>query len=106
MNCIVTALLMHGKSAWQAVESETWKATSPSLRRNDATMAAYLILASVIFISGASAGILLTVIIGIHRGDHGKRLTGPAASNSEAFARRLLAASRGYNFPDDAGEGQ
>ena len=69
-------------------------------------MAAYLILASVIFISGASAGSLLAVITGIHRGDHGKRLTGPTASNSEAFARRLLTGSRGYNFPDDAGEGQ
>ena len=51
-------------------------------------MVAYLILASVMFMSGASAGSLLVIIIGIHRGDHGKRLTGPAASNSEAFARR------------------
>ncbi len=69
-------------------------------------MVAYLILASVVFVSGASAGSLLAVIIGIHRGDHGKRLTGPAASNSETFARRLLTGSRGYDFPDDAGEGQ
>jgi hypothetical protein len=69
-------------------------------------MVAYLILASVVFVSGASAGSLLVVIIGIHRGDHGKRLTGPAASNSELFARRLLTGSRGYDFPDDAGEGQ
>lgn len=69
-------------------------------------MMAYLILASVIFASGASAGILLVAIIGIHRGDHGKRLTGPAASNSEAFARRMLTGSRGYDFPDETGEGQ
>ena len=69
-------------------------------------MVAYLILASVVFISGASAGSLLVVIIGIRRGDHGKRLTKPTASNSEAFARRLLTGSRGYNFPDDAGEDQ
>jgi hypothetical protein len=69
-------------------------------------MVAYLILASVIFMGGASAGSLLVVIVGIRRGDHGKRLTGPTASNSEAFARRLLAGSRGYDFPDDAGEGQ
>ena len=69
-------------------------------------MVAYLILASVIFVSGASSGSLLVVIIGIRRGDHGKRLTGPAASNSEAFARRLLTGSRGYNFPENAGEGQ
>jgi hypothetical protein len=69
-------------------------------------MAAYLILASVIFISGASAASLLVVIIGIHRGDHGKRLTGPTASNSEAFTRRLLTGSRGYDLPDDVGEGK
>jgi hypothetical protein len=69
-------------------------------------MVAYLILASVIFMGGASAGSLLVVIVGIRRGDHGKRLTGPTASNSEAFARLLLADSRGYDFPDDAGEGQ
>lgn len=67
-------------------------------------MVAYLILASVVFVSGAFAGSLLAVIIGIHRGDHGKRLTGPAASNSEAFARRLLTGSRGYDLPGDAGE--
>jgi len=66
----------------------------------------YLILASVFFIGGASAGSLLVVIIGIHRGDHGKRLTGPVVTNSEAFARRLLTGSRGYDFPSDAGEGQ
>ncbi len=69
-------------------------------------MVAYLILASVIFISGASAGSLLVVIIGIRRGDNGKRLTGSAASNSEAFARGMLTGSRGYDLPGDAGEGQ
>lgn len=69
-------------------------------------MVAYLILASVIFMSGASAGSLLVVIIGIRRGDHGKRLTGQTASNSEAFTHRLLTGSRGYNFFDDAGEDQ
>jgi hypothetical protein len=69
-------------------------------------MLAYLILASVVFISGASAGSLLAVILGIHRGDHGKRLTGPTASNSEAFARRLLTGSRGYNFSENSGEDQ
>ena len=69
-------------------------------------MMACLILVSVAFMGGAFAGGLFVVIIGIHRGDHGKRLTGPTASNSEAFARRLLTGSRGYNFPDDAGEGQ
>ena len=66
----------------------------------------YLILASVVLIGGAFAGSLLVVIIGIHRGDHGKRLTGRPGSNSEVFARRLLTGSRGYDFPSDAGEGR
>ena len=69
-------------------------------------MMASLILGSVAFMGGVFAGCLLVVIIGVRRGDHGKRLTGSAASNSEAFARRLLTGSRGYDFPDDAGEGQ
>ena len=69
-------------------------------------MMAYLILVSVAFIGGAFAGGLLVVVIGIRRGDHGKRLTGPTVSNSEAFARRMLTGSRGYDSPGDAGEGQ
>jgi hypothetical protein len=69
-------------------------------------MMASLIVGSVAFMGGVFAGCLLVVIIGIRRGDHGKRLTGSAASNSEAFARRLLTGSRGYDVPGDAGEGQ
>ena len=69
-------------------------------------MMAYLILASVAFISGAFAAGLLVVIVGIRRGDHGKRLTGRPASNSEAFARRLLTGSRGYGSAGNTGEGQ
>jgi hypothetical protein len=67
---------------------------------------ASLIFGSVAFMAGVFAGCLLIVIIGIRRGDHGKRLTGPTASNSEAFVRRLLTGSRGYDFPGDAGEDQ
>ncbi len=69
-------------------------------------MMAYLILASVAFIGGAFAAALLVVIVGIRRGDHGKRLTGRPASNSEAFARRLLTGSRGYGSAGNTGEGQ
>jgi hypothetical protein len=69
-------------------------------------MMAYLILSSVAFMGGAFAGGLLVVIIGINRGDHGKRLTGRPAGNSEAFARRLLTGSRGYGSADNTGEGQ
>ena len=67
-------------------------------------MMAYLILVSVAFMGGAFAGGLLVVVIGIRRGDHGKRLTGPTVSNSEAFARRVLTGSRGYDCTSDAGE--
>jgi hypothetical protein len=69
-------------------------------------MMTYLILSSVAFIGGAYAAGLLVVILGIRRGDHGKRLTGRTAGNSEAFARRLLTGSRGYGSADDTGEGQ
>jgi hypothetical protein len=69
-------------------------------------MMACLILVSVAFMGGAFAGGLFVVIIGIHRGDHGKRLTSRPGSNSEAFARRLLTGSRGYDSFGDAGEGQ
>ena len=65
-----------------------------------------LILGSVALMGGAFAGGLLLVIIGIRRGDHCKRLTGRPGSNSEAFARRLLTGSRGYDSSSDAGEGQ
>ncbi len=65
-----------------------------------------LILGSVALIGTAFAGGLLVVIIGIRRGDHCKRLTGRPGSTSEAFARQLLAGSRGYDSPRDTGEGR
>jgi hypothetical protein len=69
-------------------------------------MMACLILASVAFMGGAFAAGLLVVILGIRRGDHSKRLTGRPASNSEAFARRLLTGSRGYGSAGNTGEGK
>jgi hypothetical protein len=68
-------------------------------------MVTCLILSSVAFMAGAVAAGLLVVVIGIHRSDHGKHLTGWPASNSEAFARRLLTGSRGYGPGDNTGEG-
>ncbi len=65
-----------------------------------------LILGSVALMGTAFAGGLLVVIIGIRRGDHCKRLTGRPGSTSEAFARQLLAGSRGYDSPRDTGEGR
>jgi hypothetical protein len=58
-------------------------------------------LIALLFIVG-----LLLAIIGIHRGDRGKRLTGRPEGPAERFARRLLTGSRGCGAPSDAGEGQ
>jgi hypothetical protein len=63
-----------------------------------------LILGSVTLMGGAFAGGLFLVILGIRRGDHGKRLIGRPGSKSEAFARRVLTGSRGYDSTSDAGE--
>ena len=65
-----------------------------------------LILGSVALMGGAFAGGLLVVILGIRRGDHGKRLTGHPSSSPETFARGLLTGSRCYDSPSDAGEDQ
>jgi hypothetical protein len=55
-------------------------------------------LLAVLFIVG-----LLLAIIGIHRGDRGKRLTGRPEGPAEGFARWLLTGSRGCDSAD-AGE--
>jgi hypothetical protein len=65
-----------------------------------------LILGSVALMGAAFAVGLLMIIVGIRRGDRTKRLTGRPGSNCEAFARRLLTGSRGYELPRDAGEGR
>jgi hypothetical protein len=46
------------------------------------------ILSSVL--AGAAAGMLLLLVIGIHRDDRAKTLTQPAHSRTEAATRRLL----------------
>ena len=58
-------------------------------------MMLHLILGSAVLLALISAGGLLLAVIGIHRSDHGKRLTGRPDGLSEAFARRLLIGSRG-----------
>ena len=55
-------------------------------------------LFAVVFIAG-----LLLAIVGIHRGDHSKRLTGRPVGRAEVFARWLLTGSRGCDRPN-AGE--
>jgi hypothetical protein len=65
-------------------------------------MTLHLVLGSVVFLAVIFAGALLLAVIGIQRGDHGKRLTGRPAGYAEAFARRLLTGSRGC----DGGDGR
>lgn len=69
-------------------------------------MLLHLILGSAVIIAGLFIAGLLLVIIGIQRGDHGKRLTGRPANWTEVLARRLLTGSRGCGAPTDAGEGR
>jgi hypothetical protein len=64
-------------------------------------MTLHLILGGVVFIAAVFAGGLLMAMIGIQRGDHGKRLTGKPSGCSEAFARWLLTGSRGCSRPED-----
>jgi len=65
----------------------------------------HLILGSVLLVAAALTIGLAVVIIGIHRSEHGKRLTGWPDGLSEAIARRLLVGSRGCDPRDDAKDG-
>jgi hypothetical protein len=66
-------------------------------------MLLHFILGSAAVLAGAFTGGLLLAIIGIRRGDSGKRLTGKPAGPIEAFARRMLTGSRGCDSRDGAG---
>ena len=65
----------------------------------------HLILGSAVLIAGFLTVGLAVVIIGIHRSEHGRRLTGRPDGLSEAIARRLLVGSRGCDPRDDAKDG-
>jgi hypothetical protein len=69
-------------------------------------MVLHLILGTVAVLAGASIGGLVLVIVGIHRSERGKRLTGLAAGPVETFTRRLLAGTRGCDDRDTTGEGR
>jgi hypothetical protein len=69
-------------------------------------MLVHFILGIVGMLSGAFVGGLLLVILGIRRGDSGKRLTGKPASGVEVLARRVLTGSRGCDSRDDAEDGR
>lgn len=60
----------------------------------------HLVLCSTVIVAGFLTTGLAVVIIGIHRSEHGKRLTSRPEGLSEAIARRLLVGSRGCRFDD------
>ena len=66
----------------------------------------HLILCSTVLVAGFLTTGLAVVIIGIHRSEHGKRLTSRPDGLSEAIARRLLVGSRGCDPRDDAKDGR
>jgi hypothetical protein len=66
----------------------------------------HLILSAVALLTGASATVLALLILGVRRGDRGKRLTGQPGSRSEMFSQRLLTGSRGCDSRDHAEESQ
>jgi hypothetical protein len=65
----------------------------------------HLILCSAVLVAGFLTVSLAVVIIGIHRSEHGKRLTGRPDCLSESIARRLFVGSRGCD-PRDAKDGR
>ena len=63
----------------------------------------HLILCSTVLVAGFLTTGLAVVIIGIHRSEHGKRLTSRPDGLSEALARRLHDGSRGCRPGDTEG---
>ena len=66
----------------------------------------HFILGLVAFLTGASAWLFILFVLGIRRGDHGKRLTGKPGSCAEVLTRRVLTGSRGCDARDNAVEGR
>ena len=66
----------------------------------------HVILGTVAFLAGASATVLALLILGIRRGDRGKRLTGQPRGRSEMLSQRVLTGSRGCDPRNNAEEGQ
>ena len=64
------------------------------------------ILGVAVFLAGAFACLFIVLVLGIRRGDNGKRLTGQPGSYAEALARRVLTTSRGCGARDDAEDGR
>jgi hypothetical protein len=68
-------------------------------------MLLHLILGSVALMAGMFAGGFLLLVVGIRRGDRGKRLYGKPDGVAEAFARWVLTGSRGCADDSDEAEG-
>ena len=65
-----------------------------------------LILGAVALMTGASATVLALLILGVRRGDRGKRLTGQPQGRSEMLSQRVLTGSRGCDSRNHAEKGQ
>ena len=61
----------------------------------------HLILCTAVLVAGFLTVGLAVVIIGIHRSEHGTRLTSRPDGLSETIARRLLVGSRGCRPGDE-----
>jgi hypothetical protein len=66
----------------------------------------HFILGAVAFLAGVSATVLALLILGVRRGDRGKRLTGRPCGRSEMLAQQVLTGSRGCDSRDHAEEGR
>jgi hypothetical protein len=66
----------------------------------------HIVLTLVGLLAGASAWLFILLVLGIRRGDQGKRLTGKPGSCAEQLARRVLTNSRGCDVRDNAGDGR
>jgi hypothetical protein len=61
---------------------------------------AIVILAVAVFLAGAALGVLVLLIVGIHRGDRTRRLADAPHTQVEAVTRRVLGVGT-RNHPDD-----
>ena len=66
----------------------------------------HIIFAIVALLASASTWLFILLVLGIRRGDQGKRLTGKPGSCAELLARRVLTSSRGCDVRDNAGDGR
>jgi hypothetical protein len=66
----------------------------------------HVILGAVALLAGASATVMALLILGVRRGDRGKRLAGPPRGRSEMLSQRMLTGSRGCDSRDHAEKGQ